>query len=740
MVSAIKQPQITAEDRVLKTKQLEGVLTEKIRQLDVLNASAADLASKEGNLSEMKRLKAEVVHLQGTFTELHRMVDSEKALVGEDFETWKCYNRDMDSLKEWVERAKLAPELEQIRPSTLPEARAYQARLETFNEQCEGKMDELQNAIKNSQNIRYGVKPSEETDRYYMIVSSIYENVQHLLNKTGKLVTNWAILDGDLEKLNGFIERAEMRMGEFGTVQGPAAALPIDLLETKIKSLKLFSNEISEQQAKLIALVHMFDQINHSLSEDGVNGVRDKLKSAKDRLSKLSDDARARINANYESIVEQQNFNAQMTDFSNWMDQIRTSISELENTAVDEIELAVQNVQYLVQQHADKRDTFNQIYAQVKQQSLSNNPMENKLLNETYSSLASNYQNLESSLLQMKDFLQKWVEFLQWHNTTKDQLAYLRESMIKYDVSSEEQLNDANRRISEVAAGIENWRRLSIAMEQEPCISFHDKAHKPVSAINMIADLDHKLVSIRSQVDGKLKEVENTKDRVNKFHQTQKELTDSLKSIEEKLKAIIQAARLSTLDDGMEDLSTLNEKISELCSAKAQVQYEGNLLLKQDVVDTGMEIQEELGKLDKKVTDLQQESDETLRVFSGTSDLYADFNKYNMSFANELKQIEALNNGTVMNFDNKPALQQALDQLKKASETMMKKVKRSLDVVAAKGNELAKTFRGYNPQDCDNILDIIRHNNELFKANLERLIDNSSVLDQKVALYKQADE
>ena len=154
MVAAIKQPQISAEDRMLKAKQLEGVLGEKIRQLDVLNASAADLASKEGNLSEMKRLKAEVVHLQGTFTELHRMVDSEKALVGEDFETWKSYNRDMDSLKEWVERAKLAPELEQIRPSTLPEARAYQGRLETFNEQCEGKMDELQNVIKSSQNIR----------------------------------------------------------------------------------------------------------------------------------------------------------------------------------------------------------------------------------------------------------------------------------------------------------------------------------------------------------------------------------------------------------------------------------------------------------------------------------------------------------------------------------------------------------------------------------------------------------
>ena len=599
-------------------------------------------------------------------------------------------------------------------------------------------MDELQNVIKSSQNIRYGVKPSEETDRYYMIVSSIYENVQHLLNKTGKLVTNWALLDGDLEKLNHFIERAEVRMGELVTVHAPG--LPIDVLETKIKSLKLFSNEISEQQAKLIALVHMFDQINHSLSEDGVNGVRDKLKSAKDRLTRLSDDARAQINSNYECIVEQQSFNTQMTDFSNWMDQIRTSISELENTAVDEIELAAQNVQYLVQQHADKRNTFNHIYAQVKQRSLTNNPMENQLLNETYSSLASNYQNLESSLLQMRDFLQKWLAFLQWHNTTKDQLAYLRESMIKYDVSSEEQLNDANRRIQEVGTGLENWRRLSLAMEQEPCISFHDKAHKPVSAITMIADLDHKLSSIRSQVDGKLKEVENTKDRVAKFHQSQKELTDSLRGIEEKLKGIVQAARLSTLDDGMEDLSTLNEKISELCSAKAQVQYEGNLLLKQDVVDTGIAVQEELSKLDKKVTDLQQESDETLRAFSTTSDLYADFNKYNMSFANELKQIEALNNATVLNFDSKPALQQALDQLKKASETMTKKVKRSLDVVAGKGNELAKTFRAYNPTDCDNILDIIRHNNEQFKANLERLIDNSSVLDQKVALYKQAEE
>ncbi|ETN58450.1 calmin [Anopheles darlingi] len=741
MVAAIKQPQITAEERVVKTKQLEGVLTEKIRQLDVLNASAADLAAKEGNLNEMKRLKSEVVHLQSTFTELHRMVDSEKALVSEDFETWNNYNRDMGSIKEWIERAKLAPELEQVRPSTLPEARAYQGRLEAFNEQCEGKMDELQNAIKASQNIRYGVKPSEETDKYYMAVSSVYESAQHLLNKTGKLVNNWALLDTDLEKLNAYIDGAERRMiGEFDNGLKAPQALPIDHLETKIKSLKLFSNEISEQQAKLIALVHMFDQITHSLSEEGVQRGRDQLKQAKDRLAKLSENARAHINASYESIVEQQNFNAQMTDFSNWMDQIRTSISELENTGVDEIELAVQNVQYLVQQHADKRDTFNQIYAQVKQQSLSNNPLENKLLNETYSSLASNYQNLESSLLQMKDFLQKWLEFLQWHNATKDQLSYLRESLIKYDSATEEQLTDANRRVEEIAAGIENWRRLSIAMEQEPCISFHDKARRPVSAITMIAELDNRLASIRSQVDGKLKEVESTKDRVSKFRRTQVELTDTLNGLGERLKAIIEAARLSTLDDGLEDLSTLNEKISELCSAKAQTAYEGNLLLKQDLVPTGLAIQEELGALDGKVNDLQQESDETLRVFSTTSDLYGDFNKYNMSFTNELKQVEALNAATVLNFDNKPALLQALDRLRKASETMTKKVKKSLDMVAAKGNELARLFRGYNPQDCDNILDIFRHNNDLFKANLETLIDNSSLLDQKVALYKQAEQ
>ncbi|XP_058454305.1 muscle-specific protein 300 kDa isoform X8 [Malaya genurostris] len=736
MVAAIKQPNLTPEERVVKTMQLENVLTEKMKTLDILNASATDLASKEGNLEEMKRLKSEVTLLQGMFVGLNNAVHSEKAIVKNDLSAWKDFNDDLIGVISWTEKTVATGEFQQIKVGSLPEAMELQSKLDKHTENCQQKISELQDTINKCNSIKYGMKPTEEIDKCYVNLTDLYENAQHLKGKVGKLVSNWTGLDTDLKKQENFLNKVNERLRPF--LEGSSGELPIDKLEEKINGLKLLNNEIAEQQTKLISAMNLFDQISTNITDDGASTLRDRLNHPRDQLSKMSENVRILINECYQNIVVQQNFNALMGDFSDWMDQMRTSISGLEETSVNDIDLTLQNVLYLLQQHANKNDMFNNIYAHVKQQSLNGSEKNNALLDETYSSLASNYHNLESTLQTSRNYLQKWAEFLHWDKSMKDQIRFLKDNVTQNDNASEADLNSFNENVSKLNDSIDNWKKAMVSLEHQPCIKLYDTLKKPVNAVVMIVDLENKLDSIKTLIGVKQKEIDHTKERIIRFEKLQNEVISTLNEISDSLKDIVKQARLSNIDECLEKLSDLNNQLDSAYAVKSQAQCEGNILSKQDM-SSAINIRESLAILDKELCNIRQETEEVSNIFASVRDSYNDFNRGNMGFHNDLKNINAINKATVLTFHEKQSLVRSLEQLKNASDTM-KNIKKTVDIVANKANEVTKNFRGYNLQDCENLLDIVKDNNEKLKNNLQMLIDNSNLLDQRLSLYKQIED
>lgn len=736
MVAAIKQPHITPEDRVVKTNQLENVLSEKIKILDKLCASASDLASKEGNLSEMKRLKSEVVRLQGTFSEMNKAISIEKRSVNQDLDMWQEFNQEIEKIKIWILQTSEASELRCGKVTQLHEANKLLAKLDGLNTDCDAKLLQVQTMAKKFNAIKYGAKPTEEFEKCYMNLNEIHENLQHFIAKINKLINNWSALENDLQKINTFLTDAEARYQKYS--QGNIHDLQIDKLEDNIKTLKLFNNEISEQQAKLISLSHLFDQMNSSITDEGNSILKNKLLSSRGILTKINDNVRVLLNDHYEQIVIQQNFNARMTDFSNWMDQIRASLSELDKTALTEVDLTLQNVQYLIQQHAGKRNLFNDIYCHVKQYSLSGSVGDNSVLSETFSSLSSNYQGLESCLQKYKNYLQCWSEFLHWHQTTKEQVTFIKDNLLNYDHILEAELHDFKVKIGEIKDKINEWRQTMIKLEHQPCIQFYDQMKNVVNAVELIVDLENKIDSIKIQADTKLKEIFEVKEKVEVFKNTQKQIVANMNNISDQFKLILGEASLCKIHELVDKLTNLNEQIAHETTVQAQARLEGQLIAKQDKMPS-FAIQESLTVLDKELENIKQATEETLELFSVVRNSYVDFNQYNLEFHNELANVNRINNATALMFDDKPSLVKQLELLKQVSESM-KKIKKTIDLSSKKGNETVKNFRAYNAEDCDKILEIIRQNNVEFKNNLEILIDNSNALDQKLALYRQVEE
>jgi len=85
-----------------------------------------------------------------------------------------------------------------------------------------------------------------------------------------------------------------------------------------------------------------------------------------------------------------QEFKGKMDEFDNWMDQLDTSVGQVDEVTLAEIDSALQSVHTLLQEHSEKQPAFNAIYEEVKK--LGCSPEEVSSLNETYSKLATKYQ------------------------------------------------------------------------------------------------------------------------------------------------------------------------------------------------------------------------------------------------------------------------------------------------------------------------------------------------------------
>lgn len=81
LIEAVQSQEISPEERLRKTEALQAVIAEKMRALDLLASTAYELAPKEGNVSEAKRLKGEVSKLQEMLSLINRNINHQVILI-----------------------------------------------------------------------------------------------------------------------------------------------------------------------------------------------------------------------------------------------------------------------------------------------------------------------------------------------------------------------------------------------------------------------------------------------------------------------------------------------------------------------------------------------------------------------------------------------------------------------------------------------------------------------------------
>lgn len=688
-IEALQSEDLTPEERVVKVQSFKRVLGERMKQLDLLAADASELAPKEGNVAEAKRLKGEISKLQEVLSAINRNVDHQSQAVQEDLVNWQQFQAGLQQIKPAVEQSEVKVNNIVPKPITLDEAVAMQQNAKQFETQCLEQLDKLHGISNISHKMLCKTNAPDELDAMHSRWTAVHENAKQASGKLEKLVANWKSFDGDTAKLEDWINQGEQQMGKRPTVLNTPH---IDKLEKELVKLKSFNNEISQQQAKLVALGQNADQISLHLAPEGAAAVKDRVNNMKGKLHKLSEITRGNINEVSDAIISRQDFNAKLVNFSNWMEQLRNQVTQVEEINPERVETSLHVIHALLQEHADKKPSFNAIYDEVKQLALGATPEESNALNDAYTALVVNYQNLESNMLQKKAALEKWTELLGWKHDTESHLNYLKHQLDKPEGPAVEELTKVAEEIDNLGQGLPYWKGQAKEIDENPAIQLRDAlSRRPLIATQIVNDVENKLENLKLRSQNQQQQLQQMTVRKDKFHALEHNFGQALQENRAKLEQILkQHPTLNNIDQIIADLVALNDALKYQADLKDRIHDEGSLLMREDIASMPA-IQESLLVLDKNYDSLQNEIADRIQKYNLISQALREYAESKDKFSKELKKAEDLFNTIPQQPGDETELHQASEKTRKTME-QLRKSKMNLDELERRGNNVCKLF------------------------------------------------
>lgn len=737
LIESVQSQELSPEERVVKAEALQAVISEKMRALDVLHSEASELAPKEGNVTEAKRLKGDVYKLQEMLSVINRNASHQAITAKEDLLNWQKYQAGIQEIKPWIEKSESKVSVITEKPQTLQQAIQLQQQAKQFESQCQQQHDKLQNVATISNQMTCKTNAPDELDAVQSRWSSVHENTKQVINKYDRLVAGWQSFDSDANKLEEWIDNSEKAISKRPNVLNTPH---VDKLEKELAKLKSFNNEISEQQAKVVTLTQGSEQLALNLAPEGVAVVKERVNAMRAKIVKLSEICRAKINDVSDAIMSRQDFNAQLANFSNWADQLRSQSAQVEELYTERVEPGLQIVHSLLQEHSDKKPAFNAIYEEVKNLTLSSTPEEQQAINDSYTTLVSNYQNIEDDLQQKKASLEKWAEFLGWKNETESHANHIKQQLDKGDKLGPAMLDNIIEEITTIIETITHWKNEATVIDRSPAVHLKDSnTGRPLNASQVVNELENKLENLKLKTQNRIAELSKIDERKKRFVEIENKLANNLSSNQSTLEQIINVTpNPSNIDQIILDLSTLHSSLQNNVPLKAQVHDEGTQLMREDITSMPA-VQESILILDKNWDNLETEVAKRLEKYTIINQNLKDYETVKSKLDNELEKAQKI----YVTVEKEPVGEKQLLETAEKSKKALDQVKKSkavLDEVDRKGNELLKLFQSVDsviPNDIAQQLDSSHH---IFKTLQSEVARNAQLYETEAIIWNQIEE
>ncbi|XP_066158002.1 muscle-specific protein 300 kDa isoform X10 [Euwallacea fornicatus] len=724
LLSSVRDSNIAPEERVEKTQLLQSEISKKEIVLEQLTQEASKTFQKES--ADAQTLKSDIVALQDRVSELKSSVQSQAALVSQDLENWKTYKASLEKIAPAVQKVELKVQSGLPKPATLEEAIKLQSETKNFTQECQKQLQQL----KEIEVLAAKLDSPDEVDSVRTRLFNVQETTTQWSHKLEKLISSWVELDKNVQHLENWVSTNEKVLSE-------KPVTDVDKLEKELIRLKQFNNEVSEQQGKLIALTQSADNIAYQIAPEGASVVKDQIQTLKTKVTDLAQGVRGKINQLSDAILARHDFQAQVADFSNWLDSLNANTAQLDEVPANKIESAIENVHSLLQEHAEKQPLLQKIYDDVKEITLKTTKQENEPLNAEYSHLVQVNQEVEHNLQSKMSSLQKWSELLNWHTDSVNQLKHL-----KYQVENEnctpEKLKDMIKESNTIVEKIISWKQEAPKIDATHSVIILDKqTGLPTTAEHIVREVEIEAINLKSKLSDNLEKKQKVKSHWNDFTKLQEKLLSEIGNTKTQLEAIKSTVKHSSdLPHAVEKLNNLLQSQQAKSATKEELRRDALQLMKEDAQQVGP-IQNAVSDIEGKWNKVNEDIKEERLHLSDIIQAWNEFQESKDQIVTEIGKIDK----SVESLETPQDLIQAnvnAEKAKKAQDAI-KKTKTLLDRVESKGQTIIRKTEKIPGIESEVKRDLQIVNNVWSKI-YEKIVKTVNSTESQSTIWRHIDE
>nr|XP_022915902.1 nesprin-1 isoform X7 [Onthophagus taurus] len=722
------------EERAVTATLLKSQLAEKINLLEDVQKEASELMPDETDSADTQKIKAELAALKHNVYALNTSVEQQVVTVNRDLEHYKLCQTILHEINPWVEVAESKISSGLGKPATLQEAECMHKELEQFAIEYDQNLQKLRGAIDLSHHIESKTTAPEEINamrsRFSVVESAKAQNAK----KLEKLIANWKEFNTNADNIKTWIQDKEKLVAESQiNLDTPVT----EKLERELAKLKSLGNEVSEQHAKLITLTQASDSISHNLTPEGASGVKLTVHELKEKILRLADNIRKRINSVSDAILARHEFQTTLSNFTTWVNQMNTNVDQIDSIRTDKIEQVLNTLHEMHQEYSEREPAFVSIYEEVKRLNLMNTAKENEPLNQEYSYMVDNYQKIETKLRHKKEGLEKWKELLNWHHDTDQQLSH-----IKYNVESQKpNVSTLKQHINEIDAIITKviaCKKTASDIDKYKEVIILDKtSENQITAEQLVREIEIKSINLKSHLSDKVKGLEEMDVRWKKLKDLQHQIYVNIENLQHALAHVYDNVITPTdLEAVIDKLSNVLEMHLLKIDLKDKLQKEGHLLIKDDVQQATV-IQNILSTVEANWNKFQDNIRQQKLTCSELLNNWKDFLDDKDKIQNDLikivencESIQTPNDSIQANLNN--------EKSKKALEAI-RRVKIVLDKLDVKTDQLIKSAE-LVPQIEKNVKDELRKTHDDWSKAYEKVLKLSQMTESQNVIWKNLDE
>ena len=735
-LNQITSLEMSPEDRLKMTKELQYQVKARIATLDELEKDAQFLFNDSANSPEVAAIKVEVESVKQDVSFLHQDVDKQSSKVSEDLQFWQKYRESIAQIKPWLEKAEVKMAIGLTKPSSLQDAKQEFDNLKLFNKESDDVRVKIEDIAIMSKKISCKTSAGDEVDALKSRQQSTQTAGQQWLLKIESLIESWNNFQMLKDQMQSWVEMNETILG--GNVDHTNPDLKS--LTTNLENIKKVLQEASQNQSVLINLTKEGDKVGSNLSHEGSGKIRGEISTLKLRISKLAEEAQKQIELISSLVNEKQAFQSQLDEYNNWMAEILLRVDDLNEIPVDQIEEYKEKAYTLSQEISDKQILLDRMQKEVAK---SKDSEKGEEFTVQFNAISRQHSSALFLLEEKKQALSRWITFLAWHSESLSHMKFIQQTIDSHQTTPKE-VETALIELENIAVQCQT-RKIQGADDEETNLKSNTfildwETHKPMSILLLVADILQKIVILKKAIDDKKGHQVDIDTKWNEFKETEQRIADWLQVVLSKVQKIsVKNSNLESLENAATAVAGLLGENKEKEEIKNIYHDIGRYLMTHDTPQL-KSIQEALTEADnkwRKVTNLlteQQSKSQTLIAM--WKQCIESKNIVSARLGESSDILEGLNE-TITNSSNETS--QLLDKCKVAV-SVLKKTRQPFEAFYKRQTQLISELNTVPGFDTSPIKKELSQVQQKFGFLGESLTKKMSNLDSIIVVWKQIEQ